>query len=169
MTIEAFVSRPRRTPTVARLAVSLFAFSLAAGAAAQVRVDEPWVRATVGGQQSSGAFMTLTSSADARLLAVRTPRAGVAEIHEMALENNVMRMRAVDGLALPAGKAVVLRPGGFHVMLMQLKGPLNAGETVPLTLTVESADGKREQVEVQAPVRPLTAAGAGHGEKMHGH
>lgn len=168
MKIERIVSRPRRMQPAARLAASLFALVLSTAAAAEVRVDEPWVRATVGGQQASGAFMTLTSSTDARLVAVQTPVAGVAEVHEMALENDVMRMRAVDGLALPAGKAVVLRPGGYHVMLLELKGPLKTGENVPLTLTVENADGRRERIEVQAPVRPLTAGG-GHGMKMHGH
>lgn len=167
MNTERIVSR-RRTRPLARLAISLFTVALAAGAAAEVRVDEPWVRATVDGQKASGAFMTLTSTRDARLVAVRTPAAGVAEIHEMALENNVMRMRPIDALALPAGKPVVLRPGGYHLMLLELGGTLKVGEKVGLTLTVEQADGTREQVEVQAPVRPLTA-GSGSGAKTHGH
>ncbi len=164
---QAPVSRPRAR-SLAGLCLPLLALALGGTAAAEVRIDEPWVRATVAGQQASGAFMTITSSQDARLVSVQTPIAGVSEIHEMALENDVMRMRRLDALELPAGKAVVLRPGGHHLMLLELKGPLNTGENVGLTLTVEGADGKRERIDVQAPVRPLTA-GHGHGAKMHGH
>ncbi len=146
--------------------VPLVVIALAGTASAEVRVEEPWARATVGGQQASGAFMTLTSTRDARLVSVQTPVAGVAEIHEMALENNIMRMRPLDALALPAGQPVVLRPGAHHVMLLELKQPLNAGDEVELTLTVEDADGKRERIDVRAPVRALNA---GHSGKMHGH
>jgi copper(I)-binding protein len=159
-------ARLRRSLPFIRVAASIFALTLAAGAAAEVRVDEPWSRATVAGQQASGAFMTLTSSSDARLVAVESPAAGLAEIHEMAMENNVMRMRAIDSLALPAGKPVELRPGGHHLMLLDLKKPLEAGRSVPLTLTVENAQGQRERIDVQAQIRPL---GGGHGSRMHGH
>ncbi|MBW7923800.1 MAG: copper chaperone PCu(A)C [Burkholderiaceae bacterium] len=165
MNTERIVSSRRALP-FARLAASLFAVTLATAAAAEVRVDEPWARATVAGQQTSGAFMILTSSTDARLVGVQSPAAGVAEIHEMAMENNVMRMRAIDGLALPAGKPVELRPGGYHLMLLDLKKPLEAGQSVPLTLTVEDAQGKRERIDVQAQIRPL---GGGQGARMHGH
>jgi len=162
MHTERIVSRLSALP-LARLAASAFALALATGAAAEVRVDEPWARATVAGQQASGAFMTLTSSIDAKLVGVQSPAAGTAEIHEMALENNVMRMRSIDSLALPAGKPVELRPGGHHLMLLDLKKPLDAGQSVPLTLTIEDAQGKRERIDVQAQIRPL---GGGHG-KMH--
>lgn len=154
--------------TFTRLGLSLLALTFATAVAAEVHVDDPWVRATVGGQQASGAFMTLTSTSDARLVAVQAPIAGVAEIHEMTLEDNIMRMRAIDALALPAGKPVALSPGGYHLMLLELKGPLKTGEHVNLTLIVEDKDGKREEVEVRAPVRAL-AGGSGHGAKMHGH
>lgn len=150
------------------LIVALSSLFTTAAAFAQVQVAEPWARATVAGQQASGAFMTLTSPRDARLVAVRSPSAGVVEVHEMALENNVMRMRAIPSLPLPAGKAVVLRPGGYHVMLMDLKAPLQAGDHVSLTLTIEGADGKREEVEVQAPIRPLASGQNPHGA-MKGH
>lgn len=150
-----------------RMGAGLLSLTLAAAALAEVRVDEPWVRATVDGQQASGAFMTLTSTRAAKLVAVRSPVAGIAEIHEMTLENNVMRMRAIDALELPAGAPVVLRPGGYHLMLLELKAPLQVGKDVPLTLTVENADGTRESIEVQAAVHPLTTGG--HGRRMHGH
>lgn len=149
------------------LIVAALSFFTTSAAVAQVQVAEPWARATVAGQQASGAFMTLTSPRDARLVAVKSPSAGVVEVHEMALENNVMRMRAIPSLALPAGKAVVLRPGGYHVMLMDLKAPLQVGDHVSLTLTFEGADGKREDVEVHATVRPLTSGHDGHGKKGH--
>lgn len=142
------------------LTASLLSIALAGPALAQVTVSEPWVRATVASQTASGAFMKLSPSADTRLIEVRSPVAGVVEIHEMALENNVMRMRATRGLDLKAGKPVELKPGGYHVMLMELKGPLNVGDTVPITLVFEAADKTRQTVEVKAPVRALTA---GHG------
>ena len=84
--------------------------------AQNVSVQSAWARATVQGQKATGAFMTLTSKTDTRLVGVSTSVAGVAEVHEMKMDNNVMQMRALpDGLALPAGKAVALQPGGFHL------------------------------------------------------
>ena len=145
-----------------------FALALLLAAApsfAQTTVQDAWVRATVGQQKASGAFMQLQSSRGGRLLSASSPVAGVVEIHEMAMDGGVMRMRAVPALELPAGQAVALRPGGYHVMLMDLKKPLNPGDTVALTLVVETA-GKRETMEVQAAVRPLGGpppAAQGHG------
>jgi copper(I)-binding protein len=138
--------------SLAALATLLFALPVAA----QVTVTDPWVRGTVAGQMATGAFMKLQSAKDARLIEASSPVAGVVEIHEMAMENNVMRMRAVNALALPAGRAVELKPGGYHVMLMDLKQQMKEGEVVPVTLVVESA-GKRETIEVKAAVRAPTA------------
>ncbi|MBT9515635.1 MAG: copper chaperone PCu(A)C [Methyloversatilis discipulorum] len=133
--------------------------SIACSAAlADVTVKDPWVRATVAEQKATGAFMQITAPKAARLVGVHSPVAGVAEIHEMSMNNNVMRMRAVPAIDLPAGKAVELKPGGYHLMLMDLRAPLVDGQTVPLSLTVEMADGRRETLEVKAPVRPLGAA-----------
>ena len=142
------------------VASSLLLLATAGTALAQVTVVDPWVRATVAAQKASGAFMTLTAARDARLVEAKSPVAGVVEIHEMAMEQNVMRMRAVPGLDLPAGKAVELKPGGYHVMLMELKGPLKAGDTVPITLVFEGPDKSRQTVEVKAPVRPLAGGQA---------
>jgi len=136
----------------AALAALLFALP----AAAQVTVTDPWVRGTVQGQLATGAFMKLQSAKEARLVEAASPVAGVVEIHEMALENNIMRMRAATALALPAGRTVILAPGGYHVMLMDLKQQMKEGEVVPVTLVVESG-GKRETIEVKAPVRAPTA------------
>lgn len=124
--------------------------------AQSVEVKDPWVRATVSAT-GTGAFMQLRSAEGGQLLEVRSPVAGVAEVHEMAMVNNVMKMRAVDRLPLPAGQPVDLKPGGFHVMLMDLQAPLKAGETVPLTLVIEGKDGKRFTQDVRATVRPLNA------------
>jgi copper(I)-binding protein len=123
------------------------------------------VRGTVPGQMATGAFMTLQSAKDAKLIEASSPIAGVVEIHEMALQNNVMRMRAVTALDLPAGRAVELKPGGYHVMLMDLTRQVKDGEVVPLTLVVESG-GKRETIEVKATARALTAASGA--QKKHG-
>jgi hypothetical protein len=135
---------------------ALAALLVALPAAAQVTVTDPWIRGTVQGQMATGAFMKLQSAKDARLVEAASPVAGVVEIHEMALENNIMRMRAVPSLPLPAGRAVELKPGGYHVMLMDLKQQMKEGEVVPVTLVVETA-GKRETIEVKAPVRAPTA------------
>ena len=137
-------------------------------ALAQVSVKEPWVRATVAQQKATGAFMQLVSAAGGRLVSASSPVAGVVEIHEMAMDGNVMKMRAIAGLDLPAGKAVALKPGGYHVMLMDLKQGLQAGQSVPITLVVEGPGGKRETVQVSATVRPLAAAPApAHGAHKH--
>lgn len=132
-------------------------------AAAQVVVKDAWVRATVAQQKATGAFLQITSARDARLVAVSAAGVPIAEIHEMAMRDGVMTMRAVPSLALPAGQAVALKPGGYHVMLMDLQQALHAGSTLSLTLVVEDAAGKRERIEVQAPVRAPGAAKPAHG------
>ena len=147
----------------------LIATTLLAASAvhAQTTVTEPWVRSTVAGQRATGAFLQITSAAGGKLVSASSPVAGVVEIHEMTMEGNVMKMRALSkGLDLPAGKAVALKPGGLHVMLMDLKQPLKAGDTVPLSLVVEGAANKRETIEVKATVRGAQAAPAG-GEHKH--
>jgi copper(I)-binding protein len=133
-----------------------------APAQAQVTVQDAWVRATVPQQKATGLFASVTSAKGGRVVAASSPVAEVVEIHEMAMDNQVMRMRAIPALELPAGKAVELKPGGFHVMLMGLKQQVKEGDTVPVTLVVEAADGKRENVEVKAPARTLNAGSGGH-------
>jgi len=135
----------RRTVPVKTSKFALFAFVAAAAvsASAQTTVKEPWVRGTVAQQKASGAFMQITSTQGGKLLSVSSPLAGVAEIHEMAMEGTTMRMRPVPSLELPAGKMVELKSGGYHVMLMDLKQQLKAGDTVPIVLVVEGKDGKR--------------------------
>ena len=137
---------------------------VAAGASlAQVTVKDPWVRATVPQQTATGAFMKLESPQDARLVSASSPLAGVVELHEMTMEKDVMKMRAVPGIDIPAGKGAELKPGGYHVMLMNLKGQMRVGDAVPLTLVVEGKDGKRQTLEVKAAVRPIDTPASGHG------
>jgi len=126
-------------------------------ASAQVTITDPWVRGTVAGQRATGAFMKLTPAADQKLVAAASPIAKIVEIHEMAMDGGVMKMRAIPKLDLPAGKATELKPGGYHVMLMALDRTLAEGEIVPITLIFEDAAGKRQTVEIKAPVKPLTA------------
>ncbi len=148
---------------VAAIALSLSALSAAHG---QVAVSDPWVRATVPQQKATGAFMQLQADKGARLVAAKSPAAGIVEIHEMAIVDNVMKMRQITGLDLPAGKSVELKPGGYHVMLIDLKAPLKEGESVPLTLVFEGPDRRQETVEIKAPVRALTTRGGS--APMHG-
>lgn len=136
---------------------SLCAVLVCAPVSAQVTVHEPWVRGTVPEQKATGAFMRLTAQTDSHLVSASSPVAGIVEIHEMKMDNGVMRMRAVPGLPLPAGRAVDLAPGGYHVMLIGLKQPLKAGESVPISLVFEGADRQRRTVDVKATVRPLNA------------
>lgn len=151
------------------LIATLAAASLGAWAQSpsRLKVEDAWVRGTVAQQKATGAFMRLTAERELRLLSARSPVAGVVEIHEMALNDGIMRMRAVPGLALPAGKTVELKPGGYHVMLLDLKAPVSAGQQVPLTLLLEGQDGRREQVELQLPVRALNAQTMGQGHQQH--
>ena len=139
-------------------------------AQAQVAVKDPWVRATVSQQKATGAFMQITSAQDARLVEARSPVAGVVEVHEMKMEKDVMKMRALpEGLALPAGKSVELKPGGYHVMLMDLKQQVKEGDVVPLTLVVEDKDKKRSSIEVKAPAKPLATASKASEKMDHQH
>lgn len=136
-----------------RLLIATATLLASFAAHAQVKVDDPWVRATVAPQKATGAFMLLTSAKPSKVVAASSPVADMVEIHEMKMEDGVMKMRAVDALPLPAGQAVALKPGSYHVMLMGLKAPIKAGDTVPLTLTVEGEDKQRTAVEIKAQAR----------------
>jgi copper(I)-binding protein len=138
------------------LGVSLL--GLALQASAQTQVDDAWVRATVAGQQATGAFMTLTASTDSKLLGVQSPAAKIVQVHQSTMKNDVMSMQPVESVALPAGKAVSFDPHGYHVMLIDLVAQVKEGDTVPLTLIVENAKGEKESIEVEAPVRALNMA-----------
>lgn len=153
---------PSIKPSLSRwLAASALALA-ASAACAQTTVKDAWVRGTVEKQRATGAFMQIQSSTGGKLVGASSPAAGVTEVHEMSMDGGVMKMRALPALDLPAGKAVELKPGGYHVMLMDLKQPLKTGDTVTLNLVIEGKDGKRETVEVKAPVKALGMGGDGH-------
>jgi len=151
------------------LAITSAALLTAHAANAQVTVKDAWVRATVPQQKATGAFMQISAAKDTKLVSASSPVTPVVEVHEMAMQDNVMRMRQIPALDLPAGKTVELKPGGYHVMLLDLKQQVKEGDTVPLTLVFEGKDGQRESVEVKAPVRALNASAqpAGHGGHKH--
>lgn len=148
---------------------ALLALLVASSAAAQaLKVQNAWVRATVQGQKATGAFMQITASATTTLVGVSTPVAGLAEVHEMKMDGDVMRMRPLgQGLELPAGTAVQLKPGGYHLMLIDLKVPLQKDSTIPLTLSLRDSKGVPSTQELRIPV--LVSAPAGHGEHQHGN
>ena len=155
--------------STSRIFCLLFAMVLTGGVQAQtVEVKNAWARATVQGQKATGAFMQITAPAATTLIGVSTPVAGVAEVHEMKMDGDVMRMRPLPkGLELPAGKAVQLKPGGYHLMLMDLKLPLQKDTTIPITLTLRDSKGVQSTQDLRVPV--LSAAPAGQAEHQHKH
>ncbi len=136
---------------------------------AQVKIDEPWARATVAGQKATGVFMKLTATQASQLVGVSSPVAGVAEVHEMKMDGNVMKMAAVPAIELPAGKPVALQPGGYHVMLMDLKGPLAKDTSVTITLKFKDSKGVVSQQEVKLPVKEMTHGLGKEGGKGSAH
>lgn len=105
----------------------LIALSFSLAVHAEVKVDQPWVRGTIAAQKSTGAFMTLTSDKPVSLVSAASPAAKIVEIHEMKIENNVMKMKAMPKLDIVPGKPTELKPGSYHVMLIELVKPLSKG------------------------------------------
>jgi periplasmic copper chaperone A len=150
-------------------ALALFSVSIQAQTASDVKIEGAWVRAAVPGQSGTGGFMKLTAPANMKLIAVASPVAQIGEIHEMKLQGSVMKMMEIKGgLDLPAGKTVELKPGGYHIMLMDLKQALKVDAQVSLTLTFANAKGEQTKVEVKMPVA-ARAPGMAAGHKMDGH
>jgi len=126
--------------------------------AGEVVISGAWVRATAPAQDSAAIELSITSQKEARLVEISSPVAGSVEMHSMTHENGVMKMRAIEFLPLPAGKAVNLGASGSHVMLTGLKQPLKAGDSVPFTVTVQFTDKRKVAVKAIAEVRPLSAS-----------
>jgi periplasmic copper chaperone A len=145
--------------TMTRLKLALLAAAFISGAAfahdyelKSLAIGHPFTRATPPGAKSAGAFLTIANSgkeAD-RLVGVRSAIAGMVQIHEMAMDGSVMRMREVKGIDIKPGATVALSPGSYHVMLADLKQPLKEGDSFPLTLTFEKAGSIEVKVEVEA-------------------
>ena len=148
-----------------KITLSLCLLAAVTLAQAQVTIHAPWVRGTVPMQQASGAFMQLSADKTTRLVAAQSPVAKVAELHEMVMDNNVMKMRQIPGLDIVPGSTLDLKPGGFHIMLIELKQQLKGGDVVPITLIFEDTQTKKQFTqEVQAPV---TALGRGNMPMKH--
>jgi periplasmic copper chaperone A len=156
------------------LASTLFAVGLAAWLPAlaadyklgAIEIGQPWSRATPPTAPAGAGFLTVINKGEApdRLIAVETPVAGKVEIHEMKMEDNIMRMREVEGgLVLPPGQTVELRPGGYHLMFMGLKEPFAKDQRVPATLVFEKAG----RLQVEFKVEALGASGPAAGHHKH--
>lgn len=137
------------------------AATLSSAALAQVTVSDAWLRATVPVQKTAGAYLTLQSVQAARLVGATSPLAGRVEMHQMEMSGQTMKMKAVDGIDLPAGRKVDLAHAGYHLMFLELKGQLKEGDTVPVTLTVEDAAHQRASMIVNVPVKPIGYAAPG--------
>jgi len=149
------------------LAIVLAAAATAAFAqAGAIKVEKPYARATAPGAAVGGGYATITNSGKApdRLVSASSPVSARMELHEMAMENNVMKMREVKGMDLPAGGKLELKPGGYHLMFMELKQPLKEGSKVPVTLKFEKAGEVKVELDVQG-----LAAGAAKGHDMKKH
>lgn len=125
----------------------------AQAATAPATVQGAWARPIVQGQQSSGAYMTITASEPLTLLGAESPAAGIVEIHQMKMEGDVMKMRAADTVPLAPGKPLQLAPGGYHFMLMDLQAPFKAGTQIPFTLRFRDAKGKVSTLPLRVPVQ----------------
>jgi periplasmic copper chaperone A len=149
--------------------IGLFSSKIMAQTASDVKIEGAWVRTAVEGQKGTGGFMKLTAPANMKLTGVASPVAGIGEVHEMKMEGSVMKMAEVKGgLELPAGKTVELKPGGYHIMLLDLKQGLKVDSQVPVTLTFTNAKGEQSKVEMKMPVA-ARAPGSAPGKDMSGH
>ena len=145
---------------------AILAMACSALYAQNVDVKDAWVRTAVQGQRATGAFMKITARDGAKLVSASSPAAGVVEVHEMKMDGDVMKMRAVQGgLDLPAGKTIELKPGGYHVMLMDLQAALPKDSSVPLTLVFQDAKGVESKVALKVPVSTMAPGSMDH--SMH--
>ena len=143
------------------IALMAFAASIQAQEAkvGSIKIENAYVRATAPGQPAAGAFMKIDNSGAAdQLVSASSPAAGEVQLHQMSMEGNVMKMGQVKDIAVPANGSVDLKPGGYHIMLMNIKAPLKVGETVPVKLKFAKAG----EVEVKLPVNAVSS-----GMNMH--
>lgn len=154
-----------RYPVIPVLAVAAALAVPVAFAAEGVKVANAWVRAPVAGQTTAAAYLELTADRNLALVAAGSPAAGRVEMHSMTMDGGVMRMRALPRIDLPAGQTVRLGPGGTHLMLLELKQPLRAGDKLPLILSLQpsgAAATSLTTVTVEAEIRPAAASSHAH-------
>jgi periplasmic copper chaperone A len=152
--MESKMNMPKRAIMLTVLAIILGIGCLNAQSSSTISIEKPFSRATPGGAQVGAGYMTITNKGTAadRLVSASSPAAGKIQIHAMSMQNGIMKMRELgSGLPIDVGKTVALAPGGYHLMMMELKAPLKAGDKVPVTLTFEKA-GK---VDVTLEVQPI--------------
>lgn len=159
-------------PTGCAAAVLVLCLSLPAAAqeysVGPLTIERPWSRATPPAARVGAGYLVVTNRGQAadRLTAASSPAAGRVEIHEMKMDGGVMRMRELaQGLALPPGASVELKPGGYHLMLMELPAPLVAGTSVPMALVFERAG----RVDIELKVEPANTRAPQHGAPARGH
>lgn len=152
------------------LLATALALASTATLAQTVKVENPWARPTAQGQAAGGGFLRIVGGAQGdKLVAASTSAAGRVELHTMTMDGDVMRMRQVDAIEVPAGKTVDLKPGGLHVMFMDLKAPLKTGSSFPLTLKFEKAGEVKVDVQVQTAPPGGAPAAAKDEHKHHKH
>ena len=134
---------------------ALCSLALTCNAYAEVTVQNAWVRATVPQQKAAGVFFDIQATENLQLVEAQTSVATSAELHEMKMENDVMRMRPLEQLALPAGKKVNLKPGGYHLMLMGLKNQIKVGDVIPLRLMFQDKNKKQQFVDIKVIAKPI--------------
>lgn len=154
---------------IAVLLVSFGSSSYAAGNTGGVEVSEAWARATAPGQDAGSVDMTITSKRSASLLGASSPASHAVQLHSMAMEGGMMKMREVKAIELPAGKQVNLLKSGYHLMLIGLKAPLQKGEMVPLTLSIKVGRHRAIKIKCTAEVMSLTASGYAPRDDGHQH
>jgi copper(I)-binding protein len=152
-----------RRHLVATLVLGAAAGVVGAQPSSSVSAERGWTRPTVAGQPAAGGYLVLQNRGGAdRVVAAASPVAQRVELHTMKLENDVMRMRQLDAIDLPAGQTVELKPGGLHLMVFGLQAPLKTGERLPLVLTLEKGGELRTELTVR-PTPPGGPAPAEHG------
>ncbi|MCZ8016301.1 MAG: copper chaperone PCu(A)C [Limnobacter sp.] len=133
-----------------------------------ISVQNAWVRPTVGEQDATGGYLTITSEEPLALVGVASPAAEISEVHEMKMDGDIMRMRMAERIELKAGEPLELKPGGYHLMLMSLTAPIQAGQEVELSLLFEKPDGSRIEMPVKAVAGQNAAGGGHHDQDGHG-
>jgi len=150
------------------LTLSLAASAFAVTAKETVSIENVWVRATAPGQDVGAAYMTFASKQDVTLIRIESDATKSVEIHSMSMQNGVMKMRMLETLPIKAGKPYKLEPGGFHLMLFDLKKPLTSGQYVNFELTFKSGNTEFKQ-QVKAPIKTESSTESGSDDHSHHH
>ncbi|WP_047550821.1 copper chaperone PCu(A)C [Methylotenera sp. G11] len=164
--LNLIFSLPRLTRLF--LLLTLATSSFTAAAKETVSIENAWVRATAPGQDVGAAYMTFASKQDVTLIRIESDATKSVEIHSMSMQNGVMKMRMLDTLPIKAGKPYTLEPGGFHLMLFDLKKPLTAGQHVNFELTFKSGNAEFKQ-QIKAPVKAPGSDESGGTDHSHHH